>query len=476
MLHRLATLVLLGMLSVGQIASQQPHSVVLDTVLDEVPVITSPSPDGAANVANPVVRWTRVGLAEVAYRIRLWADPDRSVVLEEQRVVGEPETTLATRLVNGQVYYLEAAADMGGTFLAGPVSRFRAFFLPSWMPRVRLVVRDADRSMPGHRLVNLLPPVGGERAATMIAVNEFGEVVWYYHSPYPGVLLAPNILPDGNILFVEHVDGPGQTVGIGMRVGWDWTLTWQSLGDRVLHHDIEVGPGGDYMGLTYVWQDHRGKLLEGDGVVLMDRRHGGVRWEWNIFDHFDPDVWPTPEMNQRGISGRDAGDWTHANAVTWDPARNLIWMSVRHFDNLVGIDYPSGDVRVIVGKGGLGGAGLMSHQHAPEIQPDGSILLFDNGNGYTPPRTRVSRIEFDEVAGTAQIVWQWTGGFFDGFIGDADRLPNDNVLVTAGASRRVIEVTPSGEIVWELNLDTWLSYRTVYVPPTRFPLWMLPGN
>ena len=136
----------------------------------------------------------------------------------------------------------------------------------------------------------------------------------------------------------------------------------------LVHHDLGPGPGGMRMYLRYTFEEYEGALFEGDGIEIVDPATNAPLWSWNLFDHFRPeDLLDIPELGAPGRSGVEgSGDWSHANAIVWDEARSLIWMSVRHFDRLIGIDYPSGDIRITLGKGGIGGAELMSHQHAPE--------------------------------------------------------------------------------------------------------------
>ncbi len=51
---------------------------------------------------------------------------------------------------------------------------------------------------------------------------------------------------------------------------------------------------------------------------------------------------------------------------------------------------------------------------------------------------------------TLALVWSYTNArFFSTNISSAQRLPNGNTLITAGAGGRMFEVTPKGEIVWE---------------------------
>ncbi|MDP7534634.1 MAG: arylsulfotransferase family protein [SAR202 cluster bacterium] len=101
----------------------------------------------------------------------------------------------------------------------------------------------------------------------------------------------------------------------------------------------------------------------------------------------------------------------------------------------------------------------MSHQrHASQIE-NGHVLLFDNGE-YSRRSGSTSRVaEIDPE--TNEIAWEYQGdppmSFYSSYVSSADRLPNGNTLITEGAHGRILEVTHSGEIVWE------------YVNPFFFP-------
>ena len=125
-------------------------------------------------------------------------------------------------------------------------------------------------------------------------------------------------------------------------------------------------------------------------------------------------------------------------------------------------------------------------EHDPEREPDGSVLLYDNGglatgstSGY---HSRVVRYKVDEGAMTANLVWEFPGSFsvdawfkndwYTPYWGDADVLPNGDILVTAGirdASKqtRIFEVRPSdGKVVWQLVLPANTgSYRAQRLMP-----------
>jgi hypothetical protein len=81
------------------------------------------------------------------------------------------------------------------------------------------------------------------------------------------------------------------------------------------------------------------------------------------------------------------------------------------------------------------------------VLENGNILLFDNGVYRKYSRV----IEIDPRSG--KIVWEYKGNPPESFFyvdrGAAQRLPNGNTLIVDSAEGRVIEVTKSGEVVWE---------------------------
>jgi outer membrane protein assembly factor BamB len=125
----------------------------------------------------------------------------------------------------------------------------------------------------------------------------------------------------------------------------------------------------------------------------------------------------------------------------------------------------------------------------------GNLLVFDNGgaSGYGPPsgiapngtgvyaRSNSRVLEIDPV--TLRLVWSYSapGRFFSSNISSAQRLPNGNTLITAGAGGRLFEVATGGQIVWEYMNPLFVgaqgansvyrSYRVPYewIPQLRRP-------
>lgn len=181
-------------------------------------------------------------------------------------------------------------------------------------------------------------------------------------------------------------------------------------------------------------------------------------------------------------------DWSHGNAVVHDPDGGMV-ISLRHQDALVKLD-DAGELMWILAPPANWTSEFQSyllapqgspfaytyHQHAPEILPDGNILVFDNGNyRASPPDTpqteysRAVEFDIDETAMTVTQVWEYDAGeaLFAPFLGDTDRMSTtNNTLITFGGQvQRVQEVTGDDPavVVFELSASESI-YRSERLP------------
>ncbi|MHC4955065.1 MAG: aryl-sulfate sulfotransferase [Planctomycetota bacterium] len=439
-------------------------------------VIESPRNGAIINRQHPTVTWSEMRGATF-YEVVVSRDAGGQDVVERGIAGVERRYQLQGLLGDKTEYHVSvtARASYGGAIAFAPVTRCRTLLVPDWMPEFDLVTNDRGARAGGYRMTELLHVIRPDAEVSIGAAllfNEEGEIVWWFRWPEESFLALARPTEDGTILLLVRLTGSEYDA---YEIDWDGRVVWEAPKADQIHHDIGPGPDGLRMYMTYVFEEYDGTLFEGDGIEIVDPATNAPIWSWNIFDHFRPeDFSDIPELAQPGLSGVGAQDWSHGNAIVWDEARSLIWMSVRNFDRLIGIDYPSGDVAITLGMGGIGGEGFMSHQHAPEIQPDGSILLWDNGNTRVPPYSRAIQYSFDETLGTYDTLFEWadTPTFFDFAVGDANRLANGNTLMTAGTSQRIVEVDPVGRIVWDLRMREgygFWHYRCHAVPDDWIP-------
>jgi len=167
---------------------------------------------------------------------------------------------------------------------------------------------------------------------------------------------------------------------------------------------------------------------------------------------------------------------------------DLLLLSMRHQDWVIAIDHQSGEIRWRLGDEGdftlVGDERWFFHQHSPEWQADGSLLLYDNavGNPAQPDgeaHSRAVRYMLDFEVMTATLVWADDDPkFISALAGDADRMSNGHVLrldstwidePQALPASRLHELDPerTPNLVGALMLPTGrLSYRAV--PLTRW--------
>jgi hypothetical protein len=185
-------------------------------------------------------------------------------------------------------------------------------------------------------------------------------------------------------------------------------------------------------------------------------------------------------------------DWMHVNAVSYNAELDQIVMSSPAFNEIWIIDHGTTTEEAKGHTGGRRGKGgdilyrwgnpkayrsgtsvdqRLFFQHNIQWIPkglngEGHLLVFNNGGGrkpeeyssvdeFVPPTdyygnyVRPKRGPF----GPAGPLWSYTApskkDFFSWFISGAQRLPNGNTLINAGASGVVFEVTREGETVWK---------------------------
>jgi len=438
--------------------------------------VLTPRDGGLVNQARPLIRWGALAGA-TNYRVAIYRDRAATDMVGESPNVFGTSYRSEFEFLDDRDYYVRVFAYtvLGAAAGVSPVVHCRTRLVPDWFPEFELVANDSMRVADGYRLSNLInvrPAVPNEPHGALVLFNPAGEVVWYHDQEGEyGAVTGMNLTEDETILYVFR---PTSQRGEGFEIDFDRNIYWQSREGPWVHHDVGNGPEGDRMYMRWFFEEYDGDVYEGDGIELVDPETNELLWTWNIFDHFRPEDFQIPEIEEEGLSRIGALDWSHSNAIIWDEPRSVIWMSVRNFDRLIGIDYPSGEVVYTLGQGGIGGDGLMSHQHAPEIQPDGSILLWDNGNGRDPRFSRAIQYTFDVDAETYAVAFEWSDSptFYDPAVGDANRLPNGNTLMTAGVSGRIIEVDAAGEIVWDLRMEAasgFWNYRCLRVPPSWIP-------
>ena len=329
---------------------------------------------------------------------------------------------------------------------------------PPWMGGT-VDVHVPGESWSGWTLANVLSGTTTDEPLVLVLLDMEGRPVWTYEGPMGS--------GRGDI-HASMVEDRYVLVGGGFSAGARPFLM-DLKGELLWEGPVQPGGDGPVPNLLVEGTMHHGfyRLDDGTFVVIENTIRDGIigdrvrhfdaadqtLWLWDAFDHLgDPHV-------------AALGQWLHTNSVVLDPAAGTALISCMALGTIFEVEHPSGDVRWALGEGGdFAPDPAATHPwfhggHGVDRLPDGHILLYDNG---TAQRGFSRAVEYalDEEAMTATIAWEYPGDaddpWFNGAMGDADALPNGNVFISAGngvqkqSASRLIEVTRSGEKVWEM--------------------------
>ena len=323
---------------------------------------------------------------------------------------------------------------------------------------------------------NWIQPKDGGYVA---ALDGSGHVVWYTR------------ILDSHIQFLVRVSPWGTVLLFVLRHDTTrWYYEVDLFGNIAATHALPRFPGEEeYMDLdvhdcrlfpdgTKIFLYYRNHVMDltgycgfEDAVVVSNgvRRvlpDGGIDFDWNYMDAFALTDSTTPLT-------RPTVDWVHVNSIDLDVDGNYI-LSSRSFCEVTKIDAVDGSVIwrlggknnqfTIIGDD-LGG---FTHQHAATALGDDRILLYDNGNDHEPKQSRAVEYALDLEAMTATLVWEYRPEprLYSQAIGNVQRLTNGNTLINYGypfpARPRVHEVSPSGELLWEMFVPITVTLSGAY--------------
>lgn len=213
-----------------------------------------------------------------------------------------------------------------------------------------------------------------------------------------------------------------------------------------LSDDLRTFDGGNYVGDRLI-------ELSPDGTSSQI---------WSVWDDFNVE-----DDQPDGVVGTSL---SHANALDYDANTGIYYISLRNFNAIVGISRDNGEKVWQFGGDSSDYAPLGSDefnwQHQFEFQPDGNLLIFDNGKT-DRMASRAVEYSFDEELSSATVAWQVAT---DPPIlvygpGDVYRMDNGNTIITWGTAGRIQEVEADGTVVWDeflsvggaVGFSTWVD-------------------
>jgi len=406
--------------------------------------------DNPDNVLSCVVRWTTV--IPTSSRVEFGAGDAFSYFVEQQDPVTEHE--LVAFGMHAEVgYELQAVSvDADDLERRSEVQLYQTGALPDFGVVFELPELREDLLEPGWTLTNLV--VDSLLSPTVaIALDQDARPVWYHAlGDQPALADVEVTLTRAGRVLIGGDLAPGMSpveVDFGGRVHWQGTPQPDGfLAPGASHHTYRELDNGHH--LTLVFDEVGGVVTD---VIEERDLDGEVVWSWDSTDWI-------PGADQEHI---------HGNMALIDG--DVAWFNSLVNGTLYKIDRDSGEVLWALGEGGDFTMApehddpWVELAHAPELQPDGSFLLYDNGIFPEHADSRVLQYALDEDDMTASIVWEYPGDladdpWFTSYWGDADRLGNGNTLITAGSvlefdtTSTLFEVTADGQKAWQVMVGS----------------------
>lgn len=368
-----------------------------------------------------------------------------------------------------------------------------------------------NKLLPGGYLMGSLglrdPKFGYQDQTDLVQIDWDGKVVWKFDK-------KELVDDDGDKRWIarQHHDYQREGNPVGYYVPGMECKTESGNTLILCHEDI----------YNKKISEHR---LLNDVFVEVDWE-GNIVWEWHADKHFNElgfDEYAKSALARNPNNhenGGGQGDWMHINSMSvlgpnkwYDEGDerfhpdNIIW-DARESNIMAIISKKTGKIVWKIGPDftqskELRIIGQIIGQHHCHMIPkglpgEGNILIFDNGGwaGYGLPG-RTSRdgnksdirdhsrvLEINPV--TLELVWEFKGLTFGGMLGlvanskfysplisSAQRLPNGNTLICEGCYRRLFEVTPEKEVVWEF-IAPFKGMREMIYRAYRYPYDYVP--
>ena len=299
----------------------------------------------------------------------------------------------------------------------------------------------------------------------------------------------PTVVTDG--LWSDWVFELRPTPPVGGEILWEWHAKDHLIQDfdparpsygSVPEHPERIDINGDHRSEPPLTLAQRAELEEREREM---RALGYVG-----DDDDEPASTADVPADVQKLREREHIDWLHTNSVDYQPATDLILLSVPRLSEIWIIDHSTttaeargsrggrwkmgGDLLYRWGNPAKYGAGTADErrlffQHQPEWVPPGlpgagHVLVFNNGRGRAPAEySSVDELalpfdpthgfvrEPSKAFGPASALWSYSDPpeFYSHFVSGCQRLPNGNTFICSGKQGRLFEVTPAGSIVWE---------------------------
>ncbi|MBN2717022.1 MAG: aryl-sulfate sulfotransferase [Deltaproteobacteria bacterium] len=317
--------------------------------------------------------------------------------------------------------------------------------------------------MPAMSANGFIVSSTGMKSHFAYIIDRDGDYVWWYpftpteNSGRMDGIARARMSADGRTMWAGSIN-------MACGCGYLFSIPMDGLGAPTVipvdrHHDFTVLPDNTVAYIEYT----------DDGDRIVERNQAGeTRTIYSFRDDFSGE----------GI------DWSHCNAIHYYPKDDSYTVSCLSLNSIVKINRATGTLiwdLNSTGQGDFTGV-TWAGQHGHQILDNGNILFFTNSgldrdSDTTSPApqflssSEAVELALDITAGSINEIWYYASENRSLALGDVQRLPNGNTLVTYSSAGVIHEVTSSGELVRRIDIDGlgYADWRPIlYGEPARY--------
>ncbi len=369
-----------------------------------------------------IVEWSTDAQGVTGARIEF--GPDTSYGLTAPVDLDEPSyRTLLLGMKPSKTYNYQIVVEANGTECRSQNYTIETGPRATGLPQIEVTTQQPDKLAPGFTITAQYQ--GTDKGGLAYILDQDGDFVWWFFVQGGTQFTRAVMSRDGKYMWAAKANVPNSGAKV-YRIAMD-------------------GSGVEDLSTAFANQNH-------DLAVLPDESVAFIAYGNNGCD--DIKLW-SPDGNVRTIINSSqiaSGGMCHCNALQYSPTDDTIVFSELNSDRYAKVKL-DGEVVWVLGKGGdfSGDGASWDNQHGLDILGEDRLLIFNNGPGGTGSRSRAIEIALDLSGKTATRAWDYQGSTFNQIMGDVQRLPNGNTLVTYSAEGLMEEVDADMNLVQQIE-------------------------
>lgn len=340
---------------------------------------------------------------------------------------------------------------------------------PMWMKDVFNVICPDTTVLPQSFQQGYIMLYRRENPGILFFLNAKGDIVWYHQVNGTGFKTA-HFTKNNSIISILGSESYPTSYGNEIL---ELSLTGDTIfhirkGEKdfkqTIHHEVLLN---DKDQVVTICSEERtldlsarggGKAdtVKSDGILVLDKQ-GRQVWKWTVFDTLNP-------LNDKNIVN-EKNDWMHANSLNFDKDGNYL-LSFYNNGQIWKIDAKTGKVIWKFGNGGdfeMTAEAVFDNSHAVHINPQNSLMLFDNGTSRQLSRSMAFRLDENEKKATLVSSTPLPRDVYSERMGSA-YLVNDTAILHSCSKRNSVVLTNlKGTFLWALKTG-FMPYRVEFIP------------